>query len=99
MGKHIGLDIGIASVGWSVIEDDYSVIELGSNIFNSCEASNNQTRREMRQARRLLRRKKTRIKDFNKLWKKHFHEIPEKTNKEVIFLKNKGLIKGNEKRL
>lgn len=70
MGKIIGLDIGISSVGWAVVENDDSakVIELGSNIFDPADASNNITRRQMRHTRRLLRRKKNRIKDFNKLW-------------------------------
>ena len=70
MGKIIGLDIGVASVGWAVVENDENakIIELGSNIFDEATAANNMTRRQMRQTRRLLRRKKNRIKTFNKLW-------------------------------
>lgn len=38
----IGLDIGIASVGWAVIGEDEKVWEAGSNIFEAAEASSNQ---------------------------------------------------------
>ena len=37
MGYTIGLDLGVASVGWAVINDNYDVVESCSNIF-SCKA-------------------------------------------------------------
>ncbi len=59
MGKVLGLDIGIASVGWSLIDtDNNKIIDMGVRLFNSADASNNQQRRESRSARRTLRRKK-----------------------------------------
>ena len=44
MGIRFGLDIGIASVGWAVVNDEYEVLEAGSNIFSSAEAAQNTTR-------------------------------------------------------
>ena len=56
----IGLDIGIASVGWAVINNDKSRIEnLGVRIFKKAEESDgkslNLARREARGSRRRLR--------------------------------------------
>ena len=68
MGIRFGLDIGIASVGWAVVNDEYEVLEAGSNIFSSAEAAQNVDRRSFRQLRRLHRRKKVRSKDFIKLF-------------------------------
>ena len=66
MGYILGLDIGVASVGWAIIEKDTeTVIEAGSNIFPEASATSNQVRRDMRQGRRLNRRRKTRLNDFN----------------------------------
>lgn len=39
MGIRIGVDIGIASVGWAVVDDEYQVLESGSNLFDSADAS------------------------------------------------------------
>ena len=53
----VALDIGVASVGYAVIDKmSETVIEAGSNIFPEASAANNQVRRGMRQARRLKRR-------------------------------------------
>ena len=38
----IGLDVGIASCGFSVIDDtNGKIVELGSNIFSSVDPTNN----------------------------------------------------------
>ena len=67
----LALDIGVASVGWAVIDKETeTVVEACSNIFPEASAAENQLRREMRQGRRGKRRRKTRLDDFNKLWKK-----------------------------
>lgn len=62
----IGLDIGVASVGWAVVALDknnspYGIISMGSRIFDAAEhpktgASLAAPRREARSARRRLRR-------------------------------------------
>ena len=67
MGYRIGLDIGITSVGWSVIEDDSNgnpirIIDLGSRIFDAAEKPKDgsplaKERRDARGLRRRLSRK------------------------------------------
>ncbi|MGX7350627.1 CRISPR-associated protein cas9/csn1, subtype II/nmemi [Enterococcus canis] len=62
---NIGFDIGIASVGWSVVsKQSGKILETGVSIFPSGTASKNEERRSFRQARRLLRRRKNRISDL-----------------------------------
>lgn len=92
MGYIVALDIGIASVGWAIIEkESETVIEAGSNIFPEASAADNQIRREMRQARRMKRREKTRLNDFNKLWEKYKFSIPQFKNNDIVGLKVKAL--------
>lgn len=45
MNLRFGLDIGIASVGWAVVRDDYEILESGANLFKSADASKNAERR------------------------------------------------------
>lgn len=88
----IALDIGVASVGWVIIDIISGlVIESGTNIFPEASAANNQVRRSMRQGRRIKRRLKTRLNDFNKLWVSSGFEIPEKTLVEIVETKVKAL--------
>lgn len=86
-----GLDIGIASVGWAVVDDDYKVLEAGANIFEAADASQNMERRGFRQHKRLLRRRRTRLQDFNKLWKNSGGNIPTEQCNTQLDLRNKGL--------
>jgi len=77
MNYRIGLDIGITSVGWSVIEnnefgDAVKIIDLGSRIFTAAETPKDGSslalpRREARGARRRNRRKVFRIFRVKKL--------------------------------
>ena len=30
---HLGLDLGIASVGWSLVDDQQNIIAMGSHLF------------------------------------------------------------------
>ncbi len=68
MGNRIiGLDIGIASVGWAVIEDGSHIIDLGARIFDKAETAKegdslNLIRREARLARRRLSRRAQRLR-------------------------------------
>ena len=56
MGYIVALDIGIASVGWAVIDkESETVVEAGSNLFPEATAANNLVRRTMRQTKRLKR--------------------------------------------
>ncbi len=68
----LGLDIGVASVGFSVLNiDQGKVVELGARLFNAKVAEGNQDRRSMRGSRRLLSRKKQRRQDTAKLFEKY----------------------------
>lgn len=71
MDYRIGLDIGIASVGWAVLENDENdepkrIVDLGVRIFDVAEipktgASLAEPRREARTTRRRLRRRRHRL--------------------------------------
>lgn len=77
MAYAIGLDIGIASVGYAVVALDYDenpwgIIRMGSRIFDAAEnpkdgASLALPRREARSARRRLRRRRHRIERIKNL--------------------------------
>ena len=84
----LALDIGIASVGWAVLDkESETVIEAGSNIFPEASAADNQLRRDMRGSKRNNRRLKTRINDFIKLWEKNNLSIPQFKSTEIVGLK------------
>lgn len=84
----LALDIGIASVGWAVLDkESENVIEAGSNIFPEASAADNQLRRDMRGEKRNNRRLKTRINDFIKLWENNNLSIPQFKSTEIVGLK------------
>ena len=68
MKYRIGLDIGIGSVGWSVISGEHNnarIEDFGVRIFESGEKNNgkdrkSQERRGFRGTRRLIRRRRHR---------------------------------------
>ena len=92
MNYVLGLDIGIASVGWAVIDlETLQVIESCSNIFTAAEAENNKDRRSFRQMRRLKRRLRTRISDFAKMWKSLGFSIPGDIDNMPLLLRVKGI--------
>lgn len=94
MGYTIGLDLGVASVGWAVVNDEYEILESCSNIFSSADASKNVERRGFRQGRRLSRRRKTRIGDFKSFWKNSGFTVYEEPDNEVLALRIQGLTDG-----
>lgn len=58
----VGLDVGIASVGWSVVDiDNMHVKESGVRLFEERSAEENSKRRSYRSSRRLIRRRTHRI--------------------------------------
>ena len=93
MGYTIGLDIGITSVGWSVIEDDSNgnpirIIDLGSRIFDAAEKPKDgsplaKERRDARGLRRRLRRKATPKVKTNG-WKKRLWSMPSSTFSNLL---------------
>ncbi|MDQ7058560.1 MAG: hypothetical protein Q9N62_09000 [Ghiorsea sp.] len=69
-----GLDIGVASVGWAVMDETH-IIDLGVRCFDKAETAKegeplNLTRRIARLARRRLRRRAWRLTKLAKLLKK-----------------------------
>ena len=72
----IGLDIGIASIGWAVINNDKNRIEnLGERVFKKAETpegkSLNEDRRIARGTRVRIRRRKIRMEKIKKLFIKY----------------------------
>lgn len=69
----LGLDIGIASVGWCLLQTD-NLIDLGVRAFDKAESekgeSLNTTRREKRLMRRRLRRRAHRLLRARRLFKR-----------------------------
>ena len=62
---NIGLDIGTSSVGWSIIDDNYNIIDMGVRLFDDPANPKdgkleNVNRREARHVRRLYSRRKIR---------------------------------------
>lgn len=70
--KVLGLDIGITSVGYGVIDiDDNEIIDYGVRLFKEGTASENEKRRTNRGGRRLKSRKVNRKNDLLKLLKEN----------------------------
>lgn len=73
MKLHVGLDIGIASVGWAVIDDDEKkILGLGVRTFDKAENPKDGSslalpRRMARSARRRLRRRHSRMEQLRDL--------------------------------
>src|SRR5574344_319083 len=80
----LGLDLGIASIGWCLFENDENgnpkkVKDLGSFVFNQIEddrtgKTENITRRQKRLMRRQRRRRVHRLEDGRALFQKYFHK-------------------------
>ncbi len=63
MGLILGLDLGVSSVGFGIIqEDSYEIIDYGVRLFEEGTAEKNLKRRTMRGARRLKAKKKKKKK-------------------------------------
>ncbi len=70
----LGLDLGITSVGYGIIDKDtLEIIKYGVRLFEEANAENNLTRRTKRSQRRTLRRRQQRIIEIRRL-----------INKEII---------------
>ena len=85
----IGLDIGIASVGWAVINNDKNRIEdLGVRIFKKAEEPDgkalNVARREARGTRRRIRRRAVRMQKVKELFVKYHLVTSEELEKLYI---------------
>lgn len=106
MKYRIGLDIGIGSVGWSVISGEHNnarIEDFGVRIFESGEKNNgkdrkSQERRGFRGTRRLIRRRRHR-KDLVKKHLEHigfidnhfYDDLEDIKNNDVFEMKVRGL--------
>jgi len=63
----LGLDIGITSVGWGIIDKECNVIDTGVRLFEEADTSNNETRRDKRGWRRVKRRRQQRVIEMRRL--------------------------------
>src|SRR5690625_2485959 len=57
----LGLDIGIGSVGWGIIDQNQNIIDAGVRLFPEADKTFNDSRRNYRSTRRLIRRRRHRI--------------------------------------
>lgn len=77
MAKILGLDLGIASIGWTLIDDiDKKIIDLGVRLFPGAEHPKTKEslalpRRVARSTRRRLKRKSRRLSNLRESWIKH----------------------------
>ena len=61
MGYILGLDIGVASVGYAIIDENYKVLISGVRLFREGTAEENAGRRGFRSSRRSIRRSRHRL--------------------------------------
>lgn len=101
MALKLGLDIGVASIGWGIIDDEYQIIDCGVRLFSENSVDGNLTRRTMRSTRRRVRRLQHRLQRLEKVLSRilmsekpsnvgNIYEIRcrglvEKLNKEELF--------------
>lgn len=88
----LGLDIGIASVGYAVVEKETNkIITAGVRLFDSADASKNQERRGFRGTKRNQRRKRHRLDRLNIFLEENSFTKPIEINLSPIELRIKGL--------
>lgn len=72
MSKVLGLDIGISSVGWGVLnERTGEIIDAGVRLFEEADRNANQDRRSFRSSRRVKRRRNHRLERAKELFEKY----------------------------
>jgi len=75
----LGLDIGISSVGWAVVNRSTGkVVDCGVRLFEEGLSAENVKRRTFRSRRRLKRRKSNRLSDLRKIFKKYNVEFSQR---------------------
>src|SRR5699024_8207659 len=93
MSYILGLDIGIASVGYGIIDKEKKeIVDAGVRIFKEGNKDDNANgRRPKRGARRLKRRRKHRLERVRELLRKYdilqSEEVPTSTNPYEIRVK------------
>lgn len=72
MTKVLGLDIGISSVGWGIINQDTGeIIDAGVRLFEEATRNANEDRRGFRGSRRLKRRRTHRLERAKELFEEY----------------------------
>lgn len=87
----MGLDIGIASVGFGVIDDNFKIIDTGVRLFESGNSAKNVERRGFRQGRRIKRWRNHRILRVEKFLELYGIKSSDNYLEDVLSLKIKGL--------
>lgn len=68
----LGLDVGIASVGWGIIDyDNNNIVDCGVRLFPERDTKSNEERRSFRSSRRLIRRREHRLERIKKILKEN----------------------------
>lgn len=68
MKKILGIDVGVTSVGWGIIDENNNIVDAGVRLFDEVENRyKNSERREKRGQRRVIRRRRQRIIDLKSL--------------------------------
>ncbi len=90
---NIGFDIGVTSVGWSLIDEDYKIVDMGVRLFNDPAnpkdgTLKNDKRRSSRTNRRRIRRVRTRKDAFANFlvqqnWIKSTDELADLINVDI----------------
>jgi CRISPR-associated endonuclease Csn1 len=69
MKKVLGLDIGVSSVGWGIIDEDSGdILDAGVRLFEEATRNANEDRRNFRGSRRLKRRRSHRLERARQLF-------------------------------
>lgn len=89
----LGLDIGIASVGYGLIDIDNNIIDAGVRLFPEANSENNGGRRSSRGTRRLLRRRTHRLSNVKYLLDKYNIYQVDNSSRNPYELRVKGLTK------
>ena len=67
-GLVLGLDIGVTSVGYGIVNRETGeAVDFGVRLFSEWDPANNQNRRAKRSGRRLHSRRKNRLQDMKKI--------------------------------
>ena len=92
MSLTLGLDIGIASVGWGLINTETQEIVDGAvRLFSVGTAEENQDRRSKRGARRGKRRHQHRLQELSQLFEKYKYPATPQSIENPYELRVKGL--------
>ncbi len=63
----LGLDIGVTSVGWGIIDENNNIIKAGVRLFEEGKTKTNIDRRNFRGGRRIKARRRNRLNDMKDL--------------------------------